>query len=214
MTYLSASLISRILSLFIPLATFAGCTVFGIRSGFEEVPYEVIDTVSDIEIRKYPSRVAVEVTHASSSSEAFRALFEYISGNNISQSKVAMTTPVQIDRTTTVAMTVPVEASSSNNKVERMRFFLPRAFTKETAPLPKNDKLNIIELPAETRAVLRYTWSSSDSRFRKKSKALLIALKDSPWKVEGEPSFFGFDPPFTLPFLKRNEVSTKVSPRR
>lgn len=187
-----------------------GCSVFGIRSGYEQVDYTVIEKVNSIEVRQYPERTAVEVKGAEDRNSAFSLLFDYISGANRSQEKIAMTAPVQMDEKTgeEISMSAPVELLE-NGKV-MMRFFLPQQYTEESAPEPTNNQLEIKALPTQTAAVLTYSGSSGIEKFERKKKELLTELKSSDWAPDGSATFMGYDPPFTIPFLKRNEVSFPV----
>jgi hypothetical protein len=195
------------------LFTLTSCSVFGVRSGFTQLTFNTIQNIGDVEIRNYPARVIVEASHASNRNEAFSSLFNYISGENSVQKSISMTTPVEINETASekISMTAPVEIQEdSYDKKVTMRFFLPEKYTLETAPEPKNKNLIIKELPAQIYAVLRYSGSSSHEKFLSKEKELLGVLKSSKWKIIGPVSFLGYDPPFTIPFLKRNEVIVPV----
>jgi len=199
------------LLLVIVMPFLSGCSVFGVRSGLEQVAYKVIDKVGVAEIRQYPKRVVAEVSEMNDESAAFMLLFRYISGENTAASSVAMTTPVQVDKaSTTIAMTTPVEVSKAVADTGRMRFFLPSSFTRDTAPQPIDPRIKIVELPAEVLAAVTYSGFGSGDRFRRQSHRLLHALAGSRWKVVSAPTFFGYDPPFTIPFLRRNEVVVRV----
>lgn len=193
------------------MSIFPGCSVFGIRSGYEQLDYKVIDKFGDIEVRQYPERVAAEVADGKSDNEAFMLLFRYISGQNSSNQNVAMTTPVQVDKASVkIAMTAPVQKSKSGEGVV-MRFFLPRSMTVMTAPKPTDTRIRIISLPEETFAALTYSGLNSEERFKKESERLTTALAGSKWKTASPASFLGYDPPFAIPFLRRNEAIIKVA---
>jgi hypothetical protein len=200
----------------------AGCSVFGIRSGTEEVPYAVIERVGeDIEIRQYPTRVVADTVIDGSDgdqarSDAFRRLFDYISGANQSGTKIAMTAPVATEREQ-IAMTAPVQTSVAAGGQGKggwfgMGFFLPASYTLDTAPVPTDSRVRLIALPPETLAVLRFSGSRAADAVAARQKALLDALAGSGWRAEGEPVAFFYDPPWTLAFLRRNEVAVAVKP--
>ena len=207
----------RYLSIFqivIIMSILSGCSVFGIRSGYEQLPYTVIDTVGKVEIRQYPERLVAEVADMKDDSEAFTVLFRYISGQNGANQNVAMTTPVQVDKgAKKIAMTAPVETSNSGDNATSMRFFLPRSFSVDSAPKPNDPRIRIFNLPEETLAVITYSGSGSVEHFRTKSERLAEALADSKWTPISTPSFFGYDPPFAIPFLRRNEAIVRVAAR-
>ena len=120
---------------------------------YEEPSYKVIKNASDYEIREYEPRVAAKITYGDESS-GFRQLFSYISGANEGSKKVEMTIPVA--QSLKIDMTTPV--TQSNNGGQRvMQFFLPIQFTIDTAPKPKDPRVNIIELPTTHFAVMSYS---------------------------------------------------------
>jgi hypothetical protein len=207
MKHPSLSLVS-----FMLIMTFlSACSVFGIRSGYEQLDYTVIDKIGDAEVRQYPSRLVAEVKDLKDDNEAFMLLFRYISGENGSNENVAMTTPVQVDKASMkIAMTAPVETSKSGDNTVSMRFFLPRSFSTASAPKPNDSRIKIVSLPDETFAVITYSGLSSKKRFQSESDRLMKALAGSKWEPVSAASFLGYDPPFAIPFLRRNEVIVKV----
>lgn len=209
-----------------------GCTLVGIRSGTEERSYVVVEQLSapDVEVRRYAPALAAETTVAADSEEAgrsaaFRLLFDYISGSNREAARVAMTTPVETSGSGAqrIAMTVPVETRAEPAKVEAaspaeagryaMRFFLPASFSAATAPQPTDPRVRIVAVPAETMAVLRFTGSRSDAAVDARKRVLLAAVDGSGLRATGAPVAWFYDPPWTLWFLRRNEVAVAVAPR-
>jgi hypothetical protein len=194
-----------------------GCSVFGDRSGTEQASYEVQKQIAnDLEIRRYPSLLVAETTmvapsESSGRNDAFRALFDYISGANRQKTKVSMTVPVETaSPSTKIAMTVPVETSSSSANSDTMRFVLPAKYTLETAPEPTDSRVRVLALPERTLAVLRFTGSGSLGEVAKRQTELRSRLAGTQWKIDGEPFSMFYDPPWTLPFFRRNEVAFPV----
>ena len=204
---------SIIIASMLATLSLSACSVFGIRTGYDEVPYEKISNIGDVEIRSYPARIVVEASNAANRNTAFLSLFDYISGDNKVNKNIQMTSPVELNELSSkkIAMTAPVQIQEdSNNQNVMMRFYLPSDFTLENSPKPKNPNLELKELPPEHFAVLKYSGSSSVDNFLENKEKLLSALKTSQWKIIPPVSFLGYDPPFTIPFLKRNEVIVKV----
>jgi hypothetical protein len=197
----------------------AGCSVFGDRSGTETLDYEVVaDLGEDLEVREYPARLAAEarVPGKDAGSTAFGLLFDYIKGANEKNQEVAMTTPVQTDEgAQEIAMTTPVETGEATTDGGRpvtvMRFFLPAKFTPDTAPVPTDDRLRLVELEPERVAVLRFSGFGWESSVREEKRRLMTRLDDTVWQPAGEPSAMFYDPPWTLPFFRRNEVVVPVT---
>lgn len=196
----------------------SGCSVFGIRSGYEQPPSTVIERIGEtVEIRRYDSRLAAEATIEAGSAEAgrneaFRLLFDYISGANKGQSEIAMTAPVEVGtEAEKIAMTVPVEAAAADKGRYTMRFFLPSSYTRVTAPEPTDPRVRIVELPEMTVAVLRFSGSWDEEQLERRKAELLKALETSDWRPAGTPTSLFYDPPWTLSFLRRNEVVVPVA---
>ena len=190
--------------------------VFGLRLS-EEASYQTISRVGDqVEIREYApvmvAQVALPQGDTQARNQAFRLLFDYISGANSTAAgsdKVAMTVPVSVDEPERIAMTVPVQTDTEPGA---MRFFLPARYTKEAPPpRPDDARVEIIALPARTVAALRYSGSGRDAK--QKEQVLLSTLKKSAWKAAGRPYTQYYDPPFTIPFLRRNEAAVTVEKR-
>jgi hypothetical protein len=124
--------------------------------------------------------------------------------------KIAMTTPVATGRRAEkVAMTTPVQTASNAGNV-RMRFFLPARYTPTTAPRPTDARVRLVPIPEETMAILRFSGSGADPELARRMAALRMALAPTPWRPVGEPVILFYDPPFALPFLRRNEAAIRV----
>jgi hypothetical protein len=193
------------------------CSVIGVRDGTEEPRFEVIDRVGAVEIRRYGPRLAAEtlVTSASETaarSEGFQRLAGYIFGGNQAAAKIAMTAPVA-QASERIAMTAPVGAAAAGDGRWIVRFFMPAEFTRDTLPVPNDARVTIVEVPAETVAVLRYTGVPSQTAAAEQRAALLAALASGPWQAAGDPGDWFYDPPWTLPPLRRNEAVVAVVPR-
>lgn len=200
------------------LVLLSGCSVFGVRSGYEQPAYTVLERIGEtVEIRRYGRRLAAEATVEAGDAqagrnEAFKVLFGCISGANHGPFKVAMTTPVEVDtEAEVIAMTAPVETGASDKGRYTMRFFLPGSYTKATAPEPTDARVQIIEVPEARVAVLRFSGSPDEDSVETRKAELMKTLANSAWSVTGTPTALFYDPPWTLPFLRRNEVAVAVS---
>ena len=192
--------------------------MFGLRSGYEQAPYAVIDRVAErTEVRRYPPQVIAEAIveapdERSGRRTAFRALFDYISGANRSQAKISMTAPVETAKPSeTIAMTVPVETPAQAAGRYAMRFFLPAEYDLQSAPQPIDPRVRVLEMPERTLAVLRFTGSRDAQNVARHLADLEAIVKGSRWRAVGETTTMFYDPPWTIPFLRRNEVAVPVS---
>lgn len=197
-------------------ALLSGCSLFGIRSGYEQPAYAVEERLSGrVEIRRYGARLAAETIVESTDERdgqnaAFRILAGYIFGANRAREEVAMTAPVEVAaRSEAVAMTAPVETRSDPGSVS-MRFFLPSRYTRDSAPVPEDARVRIIEVPGETIAVLRFSGLGRRRTVAARQEELLREVSASGWRAEGAPFALFYDPPWTLPFLRRNEAAVRV----
>jgi hypothetical protein len=195
-----------------------GCSVFGVRSEYEQASYAVIEVIADnVEVRRYRSllvaeTVATAADEKSARNQAFRKLFDYISGANRPRAKIAMTTPVETAADSArIAMTVPVETAPESAGRYVMRFMLPAETTAETVPEPTDPEVRIREQPERTLAVLRFSGSTGRENLASHREELLGIVAASGWRPAGEPVAMYYDPPWTIPFLRRNEVALPVS---
>lgn len=194
------------------------CSVFGVRSGTEEPRFEVLGQQGPLEIRRYGPRLAAETLVAAESEEAarregFRRLAGFIFGANRGQARIAMTAPVaQAPGPERIPMTAPVSAAAQSEGWA-IRFFMPASAARETLPVPDDPRITIVEAPAETLAVLRYSGIPNAAAAMAQRAALLEALATGPWRAVGEPFDWFYDPPWTLPPARRNEAVVRISPR-
>ncbi|WP_178915141.1 heme-binding protein [Natronomonas gomsonensis] len=178
------------------------------RAATETVPYTVVARLDDVELRRYPESVVVE-TVADSRPAAFRRLFKYITGENAGTTEIEMTAPVELSANgATISMTAPVEIGGEDGS--RMRFYLPAEYDIESAPRPTEDSVELLEIPERTVAVRRFSWRPTEARIDSETEALLDKLEAANVPLAGEPFFMGYDAPWTLPFLRRNEVAVEV----
>jgi effector-binding domain-containing protein len=187
--------------------------VFGLRL-YEEPAHTVLDKPApSIEIRRYAPRLAAEVDlerRGNADGQAFTLLFNYIAGANRGAERVAMTVPVDVARPEKIAMTAPVE-TATQDRMTRMRFFLPAHYSLERAPQPTDDRVKLVTIPEQTIATLRFSGTGRDLRDRQQQ--LITALAATNWQPVGAAFGQFYDAPFTIPFLRRNEAAVEVAPR-
>src|SRR5215208_6343010 len=183
----------------------------------EQPKFEVVGVVGPIEIRHYGPRLAAETDMVPGSGieaeqeTAFMTLAAFIFGQNRQGPVVAMTAPVSVETVTApIAMTAPV-AIEPGERGRVMRFFMPAEYTLETLPQPGNNRVRIVTVLAQTLAVLRFSGEADDEQVAEQKVELLRGLVGSDWEPVGEPGFFGYDPPMTLPEQRRNEVYVEVA---
>ena len=189
------------------------CAVVGVRSGTEEPRFDLLGTEAGLEIRRYAPRLAAETIvggdEAAARSEGFSRLARYIFGGNQGAARIAMTAPVA-QEPTRIAMTAPV-AQDATAEGYRIRFFLPAAL--RDPPAPQDPRVTVAEVPGETVAVLRFSGVPSPDAVAEARARLLAALPQTRWVAAGEPIGWFYDPPWTIPAMRRNEIAVPVAPR-
>jgi len=182
----------------------------------EEPAFKTVLKEGSFEIRDYPAVVAAEVSvtggQREASSKGFRLLAGYIFGGNKRRQSIAMTAPVvQRLNSEKIAMTAPV------TQIERagswtVRFTMPRGYTLETLPEPNDPKVSLRRLPAERFAVIRFSGLAGKADVDAKTIELLAAAKAHHLRAIGPVSLARYNPPWTLWFMRRNEVMVPVKP--
>ncbi len=191
----------------------AGCSVVGIRSA-SEPKYQILVDSDKIEIRQYPPMVVaqtvVNTDYKDSSSQGFNRLAGYIFGNNKNKQKMSMTAPVfQEQEFSIMDMTVPV-IQQKTQKVWLMAFVLPQNYTVSSAPTPLDSAVLIKEIPSKKVAVIKYSGSLSEQGIEEKSEELKHWLFKKGYKPISTSRSAAYDPPWTLTFLRRNEVHIDI----
>ena len=198
------------------LITNVGCSVFGVRS-VEEAHYSVKFVDDDKEIRGYAPRIIARTTvsgaYKEAQREAFRILADYIFGKNISKQEIAMTAPVTQEAGTDIAMTAPVTQQKSSEGWS-MTFAMPSKYKSlDDLPKPVDERIELIEKPEGLYAAIQFTWLTDEKKNNLKAKELLDWLEEkAQYKPISIPSYAGYDPPWTLPFFRRQEVMVEVEP--
>ena len=209
----------RFLKLFLVLNLLiqVGCSVFGVGQE-ETLKYKVIQEDSDKEIRLYPSyiraKTTVKGTFKSSQSKAFKRLAGYIFGGNKSNEKMEMTSPViqkQKASSKKISMTSPV-IQAKNKEGWVMSFVMPSKYKMDTLPKPDDKNVVLEEMSESTRAVIKFTGFWSETKNQRKAEELKKWVEaKTQFTISSESQFAGYNPPWTLPFLRRNEVHFELN---
>ena len=181
----------------------------------EEAPYEVVKVEGDFEVRDYaPHLLAetfVEGDFEDAGSSAFKRLFRYISGDNRSQTKIAMTAPVSQQSGEKIAMTAPVGQQKSGDQWV-VSFMMPASYTVDTIPVPDDPAVVLREVPAHRAAAIRYSGGWSKARYEKHLALLEGWIEQNKLKAAGEPVWARYNAPFTPWFMRRNEILITLMP--
>ena len=168
----------------------------------EKVKYDVIKTIMDVEIRKYP-KIILAIVEGYNDDSGFNFLFNYISGYNETKKKIPMTAPVITSEK--IPMTAPVIT-----KDDSMAFILPLSYTEDTVPSPKNSEVKINIQQEKTFAVLRFSGKTSRKRVQQHIEKLINILENNRIKIKDNPILMRYNSPFAPGFIRRNEVAVEV----
>ena len=190
-----------------------GCSVFGIRSASEPA-YQVLKDYHAIQIRHYPALLVAQTEingdYKTSSNQGFQRLAGYIFGNNKTRQKLAMTAPViQEQQSQKLAMTAPV-IQQKTGSIWLMAFVLPPTYSILTAPIPVDSAITLQEMPDKKVAVLQYSGRLSEENIKEKTALLSNWLSKAPYQIISPARSAAYDPPWTLPFLRRNEIHIDI----
>lgn len=205
------------------LGVLAVVGVFSI-SGIETPEYEVTSKEDGYEIRAYAPQLVAEVTmtgaYRQSMNGGFRKLADFIFGNNQApgpgdgSEEIAMTAPV-LEReasSTEIAMTAPVLERETEDDRRVIAFVMPSQYTLETIPKPNNSDVRLVEVPSKTYAVCRFSGWVGESKAEKKKKEFAETLARDKRETVGEPILAQYNPPWTPPFMRRNEILVELAP--
>jgi hypothetical protein len=192
------------------LSIFFGRDAFAI----EETKFKVIESEGYFELRQYSAHIVaetlVEGDFSKAGNEAFNRLAGYINGQNRSKQKIPMTAPVSQEADSVkIPMTAPVNQEKAGEKW-RFTFLMPAENTLETLPEPLDSRVALKKVPERLMAALKYSGSWRKSRYEDKKKQLMEWIEKKGLKQIGEPIFARYNSPFTLWFLRRNEVLIPV----
>ncbi len=191
----------------------AGCSVLGKRTA-NEPPYKVLSQDGEIEIRQYGEMIVaetvVEGSYGQTSGAAFSRLAGYIFGKNRAKQKFAMTAPVlQEPVSEKISMAAPVIQEKKGNAWV-MSFVMPEGYRLETLPVPLDDAVKLRMLPGRKVGVIRYSGLHSEHNLRNFAEKLTGWLEKNGNRVLSGARAASYDPPWTLPFLRRNEVHIDI----
>jgi len=183
----------------------------------EEAPYTVVKASGIFEVRDYEPHILAETlvdgTLEDAGNKAFRRLFNYISGANHSRSSIAMTAPVsQESKGEKIAMTAPVGQQRSSGKWS-VSFMMPAGYTLATLPVPDDSSITLRQVPAHRVAAVRYSGTWSEENYLDYKERLESWIRESGFETSGEPVWARYNPPFTLWFMRRNEILIPVVAR-
>ena len=177
----------------------------------DEPAYTVVQTTDVFEVRQYAPYLVAEVVVPGPVNEAgsqgFNLLGGYIFGKNKGERKLDMTAPVtqQAAPPVKLDMTAPVTQAATPGGF-LVQFVMPKGYTLATLPEPLDARVKLREVPSNRVAVIRFSGSWSHSIYEEHLQKLRSALAVAGMATTGEPVSSRYNSPFSLPFLRRNEI--------
>lgn len=199
------------------------CSLVGVN--VEEPKYQVLSKTEDIEIRQYDPMIIAQVQSSGERSEAansgFRILADFIFGHNQkataskevkaqkSHEEIPMTAPVMQQESEEIPMTAPV-MQQKQDQAWVIHFVMPQHYTLDTLPKPNDQRVKIIPKPTQKYIVIRFSGFSSLGNLAEHEAKLRNHILKEKIQIKSKPIYAFYNPPWTLPFLRRNEIMFKL----
>ena len=163
----------------------------------EEPAFAALGTIDAVELRRYAPSIQARTPLANSgeTNSGFRRLAGYIFGGN--------------DRDMEIAMTAPVEETLEAEPT--MAFTMPSEHRMEDLPAPDDGEVELVEMPERTVAVIEFSGWATEGKVEDKTEELLTTLQTHNISVVGAPSLNQYNPPWTPPFMRRNEIMVAIT---
>lgn len=184
------------LRFFLLVAAYAGIFM----SDVEHPKYEILSTDKHIETRLYQSMTIAQVVVNGERSDAirkgFKIIADYIFGNNQNNAEIAMTAPVQ---------------QQGSKDFWKVSFVMPSKHSLDTLPEPNNKKITLKTDNQKKFVAIVFSGTGSDSNIQKNTTKIQTYIKDNNLKTKDEFKYAFYNPPWTLPFLRRNEIMVEIA---
>ena len=166
-------------------------------SDIEEPAWTLLETIEEVELRDYAPtiRATTQLDHSGQTSSGFQRLAGFIFGGNETGEKIAMTAPVE----ETLYRDSPT-----------MAFTMPAGYAMEDLPQPNDDSVVLEAIPGRTVAAIRFSGWATNGKVNRKTEELMETLAQYEIAIVGDPSLNQYNPPWTPPFLRRNEIMVEV----
>ncbi|MGP4812593.1 MULTISPECIES: SOUL family heme-binding protein [unclassified Psychrobacter] len=201
--------------------------ISGAAMAVEEPDYTILLKADNFELRRYDKQLVAQTwvtgDQNDASREGFKVLADYIFGNNTASdgksSKISMTAPVTMEpksnqdngESQKIAMTAPVSMQRDDGKW-RVQFTMPSQYTIQTLPKPNNPNIEIKEVPVQNYGVIKFSGLAGTDKVAKKTEELQSWMQSQNLNIMSTPQIARYNPPWTLPFMRRNEVMIAYQP--
>lgn len=207
------------------ITSFIGSFFTPTAMAYEEPKYQVLVKSDEFEIRQYAPMLIAEVTvdgdMDQASNKGFRLIADYIFGNNqvagkSENEKISMTAPVTIEPVSKkIEMTTPVTISPSGDDFKagqwRVNFVMPSQYNLNNIPKPNNSQVTLKQIPEKYFVINSYSGFNTQSRVQDKSNQTIAWINQQGLKAISAPQLSRYDPPWTLPMFRRNEIMVEIN---
>ena len=191
----------------------AASVVGPIMSQVEQPEYKIEVSDGNIELRSYApmivARAVVQGPRKVAINQGFRLIAAYIFGQNAPRVTIEMTAPVKQQKQT-IEMTAPVTQQAEGDAWV-ISFIMPKSWTLDTLPAPSDARVTLEPVPARRFVVITFSGLAGDAIIEKRTNELRRYAADRRLTTIGEPQLAFYNPPWTLPFLRRNEIMLELS---
>ena len=164
----------------------------------EEPAYQLLYSLGEVEIREYAPiiQAITALPDNNSTNDGFRRLAGFIFGGNSSGESIAMTAPVQ---------------ETLDTDTINMAFTMPRTYNMEQLPEPSDPRVALIEVPGRAAAVIGFSGWATAGKIEKYTQRLRDALQQQSIVITGDITLNQYNPPWTPPFQRRNEIMVDIA---
>ncbi|MDG1945744.1 MAG: heme-binding protein [Halioglobus sp.] len=192
----------------------------GLLMATEEPAFTLIKQSESFEVRLYAPRIIAETAVSGNmkkaSSSGFKAIANFIFGNNRDPGSgqaesISMTAPVILQSSSVDAFAASNAASDGSEQAWEVSFFMPSQYNLESLPKPNNSAVKVRSLPASYAAVMRFSGFSGAGKVAENTRALQQWIQQQELSILGTAQLARYNPPWTLPFMRRNEIIIEVA---
>lgn len=165
---------------------------------YETLQYTVIHDEGQIQIREYDNILLASTKTPINKYQdsGFNNVFQYISGNNKSNTKISMTTPV-------------VTYESDEEIITG--FYVPSKYNKETVPEPASSNVFINEITKSLFAVIQFRGTWNKKNYDKHDQLLQDYISKNNYNITSVRYVFRYQPPFVPGVFRRNEIAYQIT---
>lgn len=198
--------------LWVCLAVVGACLEPETALAIEEPRFQTLTEDGDFSLRRYAPMIIAETEVAGSleraSSTGFRRIAAYIFGDNHAPSDTHAASgnhTAEPHASEKISMTAPVTTVAADGGW-RVNFVMPAEYTMSTLPRPNDANVRLQEVPAGSMAVIRFSGLVDVDKIAAKTALLRGWMASRHLEAAGEARLARYNPPWTLPFFRRNEI--------